>query len=62
MRCSIVHRFFGNLYDANTRHAASFLMELLLIREGKLQLPNNDSCLLSHNEIDDNIKHMSTWS
>ena len=35
------------------RHAASFLTELILIREGKLQLHNNDSCLLSHDEIDD---------
>ena len=52
---SIVHRYIDNLYDTNMRRVASFLTELILIREAKLQLHSNDSRLLSRNEIDDII-------
>jgi hypothetical protein len=55
---SIVHQFIDNLYDTDKRRAARFVTELLLIREGKHQLHNNDSRLLSHNEVDDIIVHI----
>jgi hypothetical protein len=42
------------------QYFCEFSMDLLLIREGKLQLLNNDSRLLSHNEIDDIITHTCT--
>ena len=57
---SIVHRYVDNLSDTNMRRVASFLTELILIREAKLQLHNNDSRLLSRNEIDDIIAHICT--
>jgi hypothetical protein len=57
---SIVQQFVDNLCDTSMRRAASLLDELLLIREGKLQLHHNDSRLLSRNEIDDNIAHICT--
>jgi hypothetical protein len=49
---SIVHRYIDNLYDTSMRRAASFRTELLLIRVAKLQQHNNESRLLSDNEID----------
>ena len=55
---SIVHRFIDNLYDTNMRRVASFLTELILIREGKVHIHSNDLRLLSHNEIDDIIAHI----
>ena len=55
---SIVHRYINNLYDTNMRRVASFLTELILIREGKVHIHSNDLRLLSHNEIDDIIAHI----
>jgi hypothetical protein len=57
---NFVHRFTDNQYDINMRRADSFLTELLLVREGKLQLSINDSYLLSHSELNDIIAHICT--
>jgi hypothetical protein len=57
----IVQQFFCNLYDASIRRATSFLIKLILIREGELQLHNYDSRLLSRNEIDYIIAHICTF-
>lgn len=42
------------------RPAASFLAELLVVREGKLQLCINDLCLICRYELDDNITYVFT--
>jgi hypothetical protein len=55
---SIFHWFIDHLHDTNMCRAASFLTELLIIKEGKLQLHNNHSRLLSHNGTDDIISHI----
>jgi hypothetical protein len=55
----IVHQFFGNPCDSSMR-SASFLTELLLIKEGKLHLCNYDSRLLSRHEIDNIIAKTRT--
>jgi exonuclease III len=58
---NLVHRFVDNLIDINERRAARFLTELLLLREGRLQLGLIDEGgSLSRNELNEIVAHVCT--
>lgn len=63
LNCNIndlVYRFTDKQYDTDMHCVASFLTELLLLREGRLQLSVNNSFMFTYNELNDIIAHICT--